>query len=110
MAKAIFVAGLGFGDEGKGTIVDALVDRHKAPLVVRYTGGPQAAHRVVLPDGREHIFSQFGSGTFSGARTFLSRHMLVDPISMANEAKHLRKVGVGDAYELLTVDVDAPVV
>ena len=67
------MAGLVFGDEGKGTTVDALVRKHKAKLVVRFGGGPQAAHHVVLPDGRWHCFAQFGSGTLiPGVRTLVA--------------------------------------
>ncbi len=61
------VAGLFFGDEGKGTAVDFLVRHYRAGLVVRYNGACQAAHHVVLPDGRTHRFSQFGAGYFAGA-------------------------------------------
>ena len=79
------VVDLGFGDAGKGTMVDALCDRTGASLVVRFSGGCQAAHNVVTDDGRHHTFAQFGSGTFQGARTFLSRHMMVEPLSMMLE-------------------------
>lgn len=110
MSKAILVAGLGFGDEGKGTTVEALVQRHASTLVVRYNGGAQAAHNVVAPDGRHHTFAQFGSGTLLGARTFLSSRMIVDPLAMVREAEHLRLLGVSDPFGLLYVDGDAPVV
>jgi len=89
MAHSLVVAGLGYGDEGKGSIVDALVRRHNADLVVRYNGGHQAGHNVVLPDGRHHTFSQFGAGTLAGARTFLSRFMVIEPIAMRNEGRAL---------------------
>ena len=59
------VAGLVYGDEGKGTTVDFLCRHHKAQLVVRFGSGPQAAHHVVLPGGKWHCFSQFGAGMLS---------------------------------------------
>ena len=107
MRGAIVVAGLGFGDEGKGTTVDWLVRRHESALVVRYNGGAQAAHNVVLPDGRHHTFSQFGSGTLAGAETFLSRYMLVNPSAMLNEAAGLAGLGVVDPLSRVHVDEDA---
>jgi adenylosuccinate synthase len=55
--KAILVAGLVWGDEGKGSVVDYLVRKHKAGVVVRYNGGAQAAHNVVTPEGLQHTFS-----------------------------------------------------
>lgn len=87
------VVGLSFGDEGKGSTVDWLVRRHNAGLVVRFNGGAQAGHNVVLPDGKHHCFSQFGSGTFAGANTLLSRFMLVNPQSFLREDAHLRELG-----------------
>ncbi len=102
---AILVVDLAFGDCGKGTVVDHLVRRHDAGLVVRFNGGPQAAHTVVTTDGRHHTFSQFGSGTFvPGCRTLLSRFTLVEPYALLNEAAALARVGVPDAADRLTVD------
>jgi adenylosuccinate synthase len=84
--QAYIVVGLGYGDEGKGTMVDYLVRLHKAGLVVRYNGGSQAAHNVVTDDGRHHTFAQIGSGSFvPGVMTLISQFMLWDPIVLADE-------------------------
>jgi adenylosuccinate synthase len=111
-ARNVFIViDLAFGDCGKGTVVDFLTRRHGARTVVRFNGGPQAGHNVVTPDGRHHTFSQFGSGTFvPGARTFLSRFMLIEPYALMNEAEHLAQVGVGNALERLLIDRRAPVI
>lgn len=106
-SKAVIVAGLGFGDEGKGTVVEFLTRHHKAHTVVRYNGGAQCAHNVVLKDGRHHTFSQFGCGTFEGARTYLSEHVLVNPFALLSEAKHLASIGVSDPLSMVTVDGNA---
>jgi adenylosuccinate synthase len=108
----VIVADLGYGDAGKGTIVDWLcargVDGRPVSAVVRFNGGGQAAHTVVLPDGRTHIFAQFGAGTFRpGVRTHLSRFVVVDPLSLVVEADHLAAAGVTDAFDRLTVDGEA---
>ncbi|MHB1432519.1 MAG: adenylosuccinate synthetase [Streptosporangiaceae bacterium] len=109
MTSHIIVVDLGYGDAGKGGVVDWLCSRPgPARTVVRFNGGAQAAHNVVTPDGRHHTFAQFGSGTFSpGVRTHLSRFMLVDPLALAAEAGHLAAVGVDDALDRLTVDAEA---
>ena len=84
------VVGLGFGDEGKGAITDKLVREHNAHTVVRFNGGPQANHRVVTPEGLDHCFSQFGSGTLvPGVRTVLSRFMIVDPLALEGREHQL---------------------
>ncbi len=107
----VIVVDLGYGDAGKGSVVDWLCSREgsrPARTVVRFNGGAQAAHNVVTPDGRHHTFAQFGSGSFTpGVATHLSRFMLVDPLALAAEAAHLAAVGVPDALGRLTVDRDA---
>jgi adenylosuccinate synthase len=113
----VIVVDLGYGDAGKGTVVDWLCSSRGgwAPdggepvhTVVRFNGGAQAGHNVVTADGRHHTYAQFGSGTFSpGVRTHLSRFMLVDPLALAAEAGHLAALGVPDALARLTVDRDA---
>jgi adenylosuccinate synthase len=99
------VCGLGYGDEGKGSIVDALCS-DQTSAVVRFNGGPQAGHRVIMADGRDHIFSQWGSGTFRGVPTFHSRFMAVDPMASTTEADHLVQMGVSKPYGMLIIDPD----
>lgn len=89
------VVGMGFGDEGKGTITDFLCSQRKTDYVIRYSGGPQTAHNVITDDGRHHTFSQFGAGTFQETPTILSRFVLVNPFNMVVEADHLiPKIGI----------------
>ncbi|RMI35789.1 adenylosuccinate synthetase [Nocardia stercoris] len=107
--KHLIVVDLGFGDAGKGATVDWLCSAEAdlgVAAVVRFNGGAQAAHNVVV-GGRHHTFQQFGAGTLSGVPTFLSRHMLVEPIRLAGEARELAALGVRDPLSLLTVDADA---
>ena len=99
------VVDLGFGDAGKGATVDRLCRAMGATTVVRFNGGAQAAHNVVADDGRHHTFAQFGSGGLvPGVRTHLSRFVLVDPLALAAEARHLTELGVPDPFGTLTVD------
>ncbi len=106
--RIILVADLGYGDAGKGSIVDFLTRQLSARAVIRYNGGAQAAHNVIDPNGAHHTFAQFGSGTLvSGVRTHLSRFMLVDPLSLVREERHLRMLGVTDALDRLTIDREA---
>jgi adenylosuccinate synthase len=104
--RAIIVVDMGFGDAGKGATVDHLCATGKVDVVCRYSGGCQASHRVVMADGREHRFSQFGSGTLRDIPTFLGSSMIIDPLAMRNEAMHLKAIGVGEPYDLLRVAPD----
>jgi len=111
MAHALITAGLAFGDEGKGTSVDYLARLYDADLVVRYNGGPQCAHNVVLPDGRHHTFAQFGSAYFvGGVKTYLSRHMLVEPFALMNEASNLQALNGDNPFDRIIIDEDCLVI
>jgi adenylosuccinate synthase len=101
------VVDLGYGDAGKGTVVDRLCATEPVHTVVRFNGGAQAAHNVVTTEGRHHTFAQFGSGTLHGVRTHLSRFVLVDPLALAAEADHLTALGVPAPFALLSVDREA---
>lgn len=113
MTRAWVVADLGFGDAGKGTIVDYLVRSRGAKLVVRWNGGAQAGHAVVTDDGRSHVFSQLGAGTFvPGVRTHLAETVIVHPSALLFEARHLATQGVPveDALARLTIAESARVI
>lgn len=91
------VIGLGFGDEGKGLVTDYLCrtetrGENNAPTVVRFSGGHQAGHTVCVGDLR-HVFSNFGSGTLRGARTYFKSSCVIDPIGIMNEYRILREKG-----------------
>ncbi|HQY87188.1 MAG TPA: adenylosuccinate synthetase [Tepidisphaeraceae bacterium] len=103
--RSDIVIDLGYGDAGKGTVVDYLAHQSDAPLIVRFNGGPQAGHNVVTPDGRHHTFAQFGSGMFNpNARTLLSRFMLIEPYAMFREADHLESIGVAYVFRRTMID------
>lgn len=105
----VIVCGLGFGDEGKGSVTDYLCSTGHYRTIVRYSGGANAGHNVVLPySGRHHTFSQFGSGTLRpGIQTHLSRFMMVDPLALAAEYEHLRNLHASDALDRITIDAGA---
>ena len=76
---SIILCGMQFGDEGKGTFTDYLVDKVEADAVIRYNGGSQASHTVTTPNGIVHKFSQLGSGMFSEkCHTYLTENMVVN--------------------------------
>jgi len=87
--KIKIIVGLGFGDEGKGNVVNAISD--KDSLIVRFNGSNQSGH-TVYHNGVKHIFSSFGSGTMKGAMTYLSEYLTVDPLSVQNEFDILIKM------------------
>lgn len=110
--RARVVVDLGYGDAGKGATVDWLCSGGAAPvaeppLVVRFNGGAQAAHRVVRPDGTEHVFRQFGSGALAGAATHTAGTAQVDPVRLGLEAAALEALGVRAPLARYSVDGEA---
>lgn len=105
------VIGAGYGDEGKGRTVDALVaaaqDDGFRPWVVRFNSGAQAGHTVVTPDGRRHVFHQVGSGAFLGAPTYLGPEVVLNPWLLDGELDALAECGVNAPR--LIADPSAPV-
>ena len=80
MSHADIVVGLSYGDEGKGATVDFL----NPDKVVRFNGGPQAAHNVIA-NGFHHTFSSLGSGTMQGAPTYIAGTCAIEPNALLNE-------------------------
>jgi adenylosuccinate synthase len=107
---AYLTVDLGYGDSGKGRIVDELVRTTGAGLVVRHSGGPQCGHNVVLADGRHHCFAQIGSGTFAGAATYYSRFALLEPFALINEARVLQSKLGSDPLKRFFVEEGTPVI
>lgn len=99
------VLGLGYGDEGKGLATSFLCSKKYNPMVVRFNGGHQAGHTVVVGEVR-HTFSSFGSGTLEGVPTFWSRFCTFSPTAFVRE--HSILTGNGFSPQIY-VDPMAPV-
>jgi adenylosuccinate synthase len=92
------VIGAGYGDEGKGLVVDALAHAaDPAAIVIRTNGGAQAGHTVQAPDGRRHVFHHVGSGALAGAATHLSRWFVHHPMVLGDEVEALKRLGANVA-------------
>jgi len=88
------VIGLGFGDEGKGLTTEYLCSQDpENTMVVRFSGGHQAGHKV-LKGNVEHVFSSFGAGTLSGCPTYWSKNCTVEPVAFWNEFSILKEKGI----------------
>ncbi|MFH1285514.1 MAG: adenylosuccinate synthase [Candidatus Micrarchaeota archaeon] len=89
MSGAIIV-GAQWGDEGKGKIVDYYAE--KADLVVRYSGGNNAGHTVVVA-GKTYKFHLMPSGVVRGKRVVIGNGVVVDPEVLLEEIAKLRAEG-----------------
>jgi adenylosuccinate synthase len=86
------VVGLHWGDEGKGKVVDLLTAEHDA--VVRYNGGANAGHTVVV-DGEKYALHLVPSGIlYPGKLAVVGNGVVVDPEKLLEEIDGLEARGV----------------
>ncbi|MBI2195090.1 MAG: adenylosuccinate synthase [Planctomycetes bacterium] len=86
------VVGLQWGDEGKGKVVDLLAE--EADIVVRFQGGSNAGHTVVI-DGQKFILHILPSGILRpNCLSILGNGVVIDPIQWAAEVDDLQQKGV----------------
>jgi len=102
--KAYTATDLGGGDGGKGSVVHKLCALRRPHTVIK-VGGTQGSHGVKTARGQKFNFSQFGCGTFDGARTFLSDRFVFSPVGLLREAHALRyEQGIHDPMALVAID------
>lgn len=92
MKTAQIVIGLGFGDEGKGITTDFLAKQNPESIVIRFSGGQQAAHTVMIGD-KKHVHSSFASGALRGLPSYYSEHCTIHPVFLFNEREELEEKG-----------------
>ena len=101
---AIVLIGAQWGDEGKGKATDLLGER--AQWVVRYQGGNNAGHTVVLPDGQDFALHLIPSGILTpGVTNVIGNGVVVDPGVLLDELAGLEARNV--ATERLLISADA---
>ncbi|TDB69536.1 adenylosuccinate synthase [Micromonospora sp. KC723] len=105
---AIVLIGAQWGDEGKGKVTDLLGER--VDYVVRYSGGNNAGHTVITPDGQKYALHLMPSGALSpSAMIVIGNGVVVDPKVLLAEIDGLAERGVdvsrlrisGDAHLIM---------
>lgn len=95
MGRCAAVIGLQWGDEGKGKLVDLLAAEHAA--VVRYNGGANAGHSVVV-GGERYALHLVPSGILHpGTKAIIGNGVVVDPVRLLEELDALAARGVDTA-------------
>lgn len=103
----VVVVGSQWGDEGKGKIVDWLSER--ADVVVRYHGGHNAGHTLVI-DGVSYKLALLPSGLVQGKLSVIGNGVVVDPHHFVQELAKLRGQGVEITPEILRIADNAPLI
>src|SRR6202521_2945362 len=106
--KTVAVVGNQWGDEGKGKIVDMLAA--DADVVVRFQGGNNAAHTLVV-DGEKFILRLIPAGALHpGKVCVIGNGTVVDPLALAEELAALRARRRFTDASLLKLSCDAHMV
>ena len=100
----IVIVGTQWGDEGKGKIVDLLAE--KADMVVRFQGGNNAGHTMVV-DGQQFISHLVPSGIIQGKICLIGNGMVVDPEVLLEEIDYLAAKGIDLSPDKLLVSEKA---
>jgi len=89
---SLSVFGAQWGDEGKGKLIDLLAQ--DADYVVRYQGGANAGHTVVV-GGQKYVLHLVPSGILHPAKVnVIGNGVAVDPIKLLEEIEGLRARGI----------------
>jgi adenylosuccinate synthase len=106
--KNVVVVGSQWGDEGKGKIVDWL--SYRADIVVRYQGGHNAGHTLVI-DGVTYKLSLLPSGIVrKGKLSVIGNGVVVDPWHLLNEIAELKGKGIEISPKNLLIAENCPVI
>ncbi|MCJ7657468.1 MAG: adenylosuccinate synthase [Candidatus Atribacteria bacterium] len=105
--STLVVVGSQWGDEGKGKITDLLSE--EADIIIRYQGGCNAGHTVVMGD-KQFIFHLIPSGILhKGVKCLIGNGVVIDPESLLQEIENLKKKNI-EIDDNLLIDFKAHVV
>ena len=106
MANVTVIGGQ-WGDEGKGKIVDWLASR--ADLVVRFQGGHNAGHTLVVGD-QTYKLSLLPSGIVRGTLSVIGNGVVLDPWALKDEVEKLTRQGVSITPDNLQIAETCPLI
>jgi len=103
----VTVVGAQWGDEGKGKIVDWLSNR--ADVVVRFQGGHNAGHTLVVGD-QTYKLALLPSGVVQAKPSVIGNGVVVDPWALLDEIERIEAQGVSITPQLLILADNAALI
>ncbi len=103
----IVIIGAQWGDEGKGKIVDLMSE--KADVVVRFQGGNNAGHTLVV-DGVTYKLSLLPSGIVRGKMSVVGNGVVVDPWALRDEIGRVSALGTKVTPDILKISDQATLI
>ena len=90
--SAVVLVGAQWGDEGKGKVTDFLAE--KADMVVRYMGGNNAGHTVVVGDKTYKLHLIPSGILYPGTKCVIGNGVVIDPKVLIRELEYLKGEGI----------------
>ena len=107
MGKNVVVLGTQWGDEGKGKVVDLLTE--KADAVVRFQGGHNAGHTLVI-DGKKTVLHLIPSGILrDNVKCMIGNGVVLSPDALFKELGELEARGI-PASERIGISEACPLI
>tara|TARA_B100001996_G_scaffold326444_1_gene272817 strand:+ start:270 stop:1562 length:1293 start_codon:yes stop_codon:yes gene_type:complete len=106
VTKSLVVIGAQWGDEGKGKIIDILTE--KADLVVRFQGGHNAGHTLVI-GGEKTVLHLIPSGIFNDAKCLIGNGVVLHLPTLIKEIEYLESKGI-DIHSKLMISSQCPLI
>jgi adenylosuccinate synthase len=103
----VTIIGAQWGDEGKGKVVDWLASR--ADIVVRFQGGHNAGHTLVVGD-QTYKLSLLPSGLVRGKLGVIGNGVVIDPVALLAEIGRVTAQGLAVTPETLRIADNAPLI
>ncbi len=101
--SVMVLIGAQWGDEGKGKATDLYGER--VNWVVRYQGGNNAGHTVVLPDGQKYALHLIPSGILTpGVNNVIGNGVVIDPGVLLTELSGLDERGIDTSRLFISAD------
>jgi len=101
MPNTILV-GAQWGDEGKGKVIDVLTSQ--ADVIVRYQGGSNAGHTVIV-DGKKYVLHLIPSGILhAGKQCVIGNGVVMDPLDLLEEFDMLHEQGIDTENRIFISD------
>lgn len=88
----IIIVGAQWGDEGKGKVVDFLTE--DAQLVIRFQGGNNAGHTVIVEDSKVALRLLPSGILRKNCRCLLASGVVIDPFALFDEIDNLKTTGI----------------
>ncbi len=110
MIKSIAIIGTQWGDEGKGKIVDFITKRYHATHIIRYSGGNNAGHTIIIGD-KKIVCHLIPSGIMNpNTVCIIGNGIVIDPKILIEEINNLKSLNITISNENLKISENAHII